>query len=63
MEKPVETIFTAINGTRNVLEFAKNKRLTAMVYLSSLEVYGTPSKEDVKENDYGFPTSPSTACL
>ena len=54
VEKPVETIFTAINGTRNVLEFAKNKRLTAMVYLSSLEVYGTPSKEDVKENDYGF---------
>lgn len=54
VEKPVETIYTAINGTRNVLEFAKNKRLTGMVYLSSLEVYGLPSKEDVKENDYGF---------
>lgn len=54
VEKPVETIYTAINGTRNVLEFAKNKKITAMVYLSSLEVYGTPSKEDVKENDYGF---------
>lgn len=54
VEKPVETIYTAINGTRNVLEFAKNKKITAMVYISSLEVYGTPSKEDVKENDYGF---------
>lgn len=54
VEKPVETIYTALNGTRNVLEFAKNKRITGMVYLSSLEVYGVNQKEDIKENDYGF---------
>jgi len=54
VEKPVETIYTIFNGTRNVLEFAKNKKITGMVYLSSLEVYGTPTKEDVTENDYGF---------
>lgn len=54
VEKPVETIYTALNGTRNVLEFAKNKRITSMVYLSSLEVYGVPEKEDIREEDYGF---------
>ena len=27
VEKPVETIYTALNGTRNVLEFAKNKKI------------------------------------
>lgn len=54
VEKPVETIYTALNGTRNVLEFAKNKKITGMVYLSSLEVYGVNQKEDIKENDYGF---------
>lgn len=54
VEKPVETIYTALNGTRNVLEFAKNKKIKSMVYLSSLEVYGAPKEENITENDYGF---------
>lgn len=54
VEKPVETIYTAINGSRNVLEFAKNKRLEGMVYLSSLEIYGINEKENIKERDYGY---------
>ena len=54
MEKPVETIYTAINGSRNILEFAKNKRLEGMVYLSSLEIYGVNEKENIKERDYGY---------
>ena len=54
MEKPVETIYTAINGSRNILEFAKNKRLEGMVYLSSLEIYGVNEKENIKEEDYGY---------
>lgn len=54
VEKPVETIYTVVNGTRNVLEIAKNKKISGMVYLSSLEVYGTQDKEDIKEEDYGF---------
>lgn len=54
VEKPVETIYTAINGSRNVLEFAKNKRLEGMVYLSSLEIYGVNKKENIKEEDYGY---------
>lgn len=54
VEKPVETIYTAINGSRNVLEFAKNKRLEGMVYLSSLEIYGVNEEENIKEEDYGY---------
>lgn len=54
VEKPVETIYTAINGSRNILEFAKNKRLEGMVYLSSLEIYGVNEKEKIKERDYGY---------
>lgn len=54
VEKPVETIYTAINGSRNVLEFAKNKRLEGMVYLSSLEIYGVNEKENIKERNYGY---------
>lgn len=54
VEKPVETIYTAINGSRNVLEFAKNKRLEGMVYLSSLEIYGVNEKENIKEEDYSY---------
>ena len=54
---PVETIKTAIDGTTNVLEYAgKCDKLKGMVYLSSLEVYGTPDGKNktVKEDDYGY---------
>lgn len=54
VEKPVETIFTTINGTRNILEFAKNKRITGLVYLSSIEIYGKTEKELISEGDYGY---------
>ena len=55
VEKPVETIKTAIDGTIRLLEMAKDKKVGSMVYLSSLEVYGTPdaSQEWMKENDFG----------
>lgn len=53
---PVETIWTAVNGTKNVLDYAKGQNLKGFVYLSSLEVYGTPVSESglIKENDYGY---------
>ena len=56
VQKPVETIYTALNGTRNVLEFAKRrgKYLEGIVYLSSLEVYGKTEKEQIKEEDLGY---------
>ncbi|MDD7317727.1 MAG: NAD(P)-dependent oxidoreductase [Prevotella sp.] len=42
-EKPVETLSTVFLGTRQVLEHARKvgNRLKGMVYVSSLEVYGT----------------------
>ncbi len=53
---PTQTITTALDGTRHMLEFAKQNPLKAMVYLSSLEVYGTPdvNQEYVTEQDYGY---------
>lgn len=56
VEKPVETIVTALKGTQNILEFARQKQVKKMVYLSSLEVYGTPTVADgyMKEADYGY---------
>lgn len=43
VEQPVETIMTSVMGTRNLLELARAKGVTSMVYLSSMEVYGTAS--------------------
>lgn len=56
VEKPVETIVTALKGTRNVLELAREKVVRKVVYLSSLEVYGTPdsTREYITEQDYGY---------
>lgn len=53
---PVETIETALNGTSNILRFAAQKKVEGMVYLSSLEVYGVPQKEEgtIAETDYGY---------
>ncbi len=42
---PVETIQTAVAGTINVLELAKRKKVKGLLYLSSLEVYGTPAQD------------------
>lgn len=55
VEHPVETIDTAINGTKNVLDLAKTKKIASMLYLSSLEVYGTlHSEEPVGEDFAGY---------
>ena len=39
VEQPTQTILTAINGTKNILDFANEKKAT-IIYLSSLEAYG-----------------------
>lgn len=38
---PVEVIESIVNTTQNVLEFARCSQAKSMVYLSSMEVYGT----------------------
>ena len=54
IQQPVETIFTAVRGTINLLELAKKKNSSGMVYLSSMETYGHPQKgHKVSESDAG----------
>ncbi len=58
VEKPVETITIALDGTRNLLQQCIDMNLKGFVYLSSLEVYGTFTSDDeirnVTENDAGY---------
>lgn len=55
VEKPVETLWTGVNGTHNVLEFARKTGVFGIVYLSSMEAFGAtdPSLKDVREEDLG----------
>ncbi|MBD5158910.1 MAG: NAD(P)-dependent oxidoreductase [Ruminococcus sp.] len=54
VQKPVETIHTAINGTDNLLRYAVENGCGKFIYLSSMEVYGTP------DNDSGIYENNST---
>ena len=53
VERPVDTIAASLEGTKHVLELAVEKKVTSVVYLSSMEMYGsfetcdTPVTEDV----------------
>ncbi|MDD6436199.1 MAG: NAD-dependent epimerase/dehydratase family protein, partial [Clostridiales bacterium] len=53
---PVETIETAIKGTANVLDFARDCHAKSVVYLSSMEVYGvtSPEQNPVTEEKLGY---------
>lgn len=56
VESPVETIQIALYGTDRLLQFARDKQVSGMVYLSSLEVYGVPdgSADTITETNYGY---------
>lgn len=58
VEKPVETISIALDGTRNLLHQSTKKNLKGFVYLSSLEVYGIfncgNGIKNVTEDDFGY---------
>ena len=54
---PVDAIEVAVRGTKNVLELAKDKRCRSVVYLSSMEVYGTVASADnhrTTEDELGY---------
>lgn len=54
VRQPVETIYTAVRGTGNILELAREKKVSGVVYLSSMEVYGCPEKgHKVTEEETG----------
>lgn len=46
VEAPTKVIDIAIGGTKNLLELASEKKVKGFVYLSSMEVYGTPNNDD-----------------
>ncbi len=46
VEHPVETISVAVDGTRHLLEYARTHRIRQFLYLSTMEVYGTPQTDD-----------------
>ena len=55
VENPVETILTSINGTEEILKFAVDTKSEAVVYISSMEVYGQMNTNGyVKEKDLGY---------
>ena len=46
VSEPVETIRTAIDGTINMLELAREKQVSSFVFLSTMEVYGMPHTDE-----------------
>lgn len=42
---PVETLWTALSGAKNLLDFAYEKKIKKMVFLSSMEAFGTVDDE------------------
>ncbi|SFC22803.1 NAD-dependent epimerase/dehydratase family protein [Butyrivibrio sp. YAB3001] len=54
VNNPVETIETAIGGTRAMLEIARKKNVSGFIFLSTMEIYGYPKRgEKVKEDAVG----------
>lgn len=56
VSNPVETLLTSVEGTKNVLNFAKENACRSVVYVSSMEMYGSFSKENdnVTEKELGY---------
>ncbi len=53
-DAPVDTLWGHLEGTRNVLELAKNKHSKKVLYISTVETYGEWKSEDgIKEDDMG----------
>ena len=53
INNPLATFDIINNGTRRVLEFAKNNNVESTLYLSSVKIYGSPKTTKlVKEEDY-----------
>lgn len=53
---PVETFNSIVDGTKNVLEIAKKRSVIKMVYVSSIEVYGSilSECEQITEAEQGY---------
>lgn len=54
VEKPVDVITTAVDGTRNMLEMARKWHCVSFVYISSMEIYGQTALAEMRESDLGY---------
>ena len=54
---PLETIDVNYQGTRNLLELAKEKHVESMLFLSSSEIYGDPNIIPTPESYWGHVSS------
>lgn len=56
VEHPVMTIDTAYQGTLNIMDLARRKKVQGVVYISSMEVYGNPQNdlEYIEEKNLGY---------
>ena len=56
VDYPADTFAIAVDGTARVLSLAREKKVRSMVYLSSMEVYGTttPEQNPVTEEKLGY---------
>lgn len=51
VEKPVEAMRTAINGTEDILQLALNNNVDGMVYVSSMEIYGQKNTSELTNEE------------
>ena len=56
INKPVETMNTIYFGTQNILSYSQETKVTSLVFVSSMEVYGaiTDDKETLTEQMQGY---------
>ena len=55
VERPVETLWTTLSGSKNVLDFACEKSVEKMIFVSSMEAFGeVDSEERVSEEMLGY---------
>lgn len=53
INESIQTIDTTVLGIKNVLEFVKSKHIIKFIFLSTMEVYGFPNKEEEIYESYG----------
>lgn len=52
--RPTDTLWGHVQGTRNVLELARTRQTRKVLYVSTVEIYGTwKSEEGIRETDMG----------
>lgn len=55
IENPVDVFTTSILGTKHILDLALDKKVSSVVYLSTMEMYGQiNSEEKITESTYGI---------